>query len=178
MRSKSIALLTIAAAASLLAGCATLPAGTEGTATPAASAPAELETTQVVEASFEQPANVGERFGADGVALEVWSGIAPDESAPAALGELAEGNVWVTTHTAQWVAEPIDTNFDVAPVLRSTTDESLTFEAVSPREAGIPMTAEKLYTFPWYFQVPAHLADAESLVLCVTADGACSLITG
>ncbi len=167
MRSRSTALLSIAAVSGLLlAGCASA-ADSEPTSTSAADA--------VVESSVTEPAAAGERVGADGNELEVWSSIVPDESAAATLDEPAEGNQWVTVNVAQWVTDEGQSDVDVAPVLRSTDDESFSAEAVSQRAVEVPMTPEKSYTFVWSFQVPEDLVDASSLVLCVgSGDEGCS----
>ena len=167
MRSRSTALLSIAAVSGLLlAGCAST-ADSEPTATSAADS--------VVESSVTEPAAAGERVGADGNELEVWSSIVPDESAAATLDEPAEGTQWVTVNVAQWVTDEGRSDVDVAPVLRSTDDESFSAEAVSQRAVEVPMTPEKSYTFVWSFQVPEDLVDASTLVLCVgEGDEGCS----
>jgi len=167
MRSRSTALLSIAAVSGLLlAGCAST-ADSEPTSTSAPDA--------VVESSVAEPAAAGERVGADGNELEVWSSIVPDESAAATLDEPAEGNQWVTVNVAQWVTDDGQSDVDVAPVLRSTTDESFSADAVSQRSVDVPMTPEKSYTFVWSFQVPEDLVDAETLVVCVgSGDEGCS----
>ena len=169
MRSRTTALLSIAAVSGLLlAGCAstTTPEPTETVATEA-----------VVESSYAEPAAAGERVGADGLALEVWSSTVPDESAAAAIDEPDAGNQWVTVNVAQWVTDEDLSDVDVAPVLRSTTDESFTAAAVSQRSVEVPMTPEKSYTFVWSFQVPEDLVDAASLLLCVgEGDEGCSAI--
>ncbi|MFC8682085.1 hypothetical protein ACFT30_11225 [Microbacterium ureisolvens] len=167
MRSRSTALLSIAAASALLlAGCASA-ADSEPNDTSAADS--------VVESSVTEPAAAGERVGADGNELEVWSAIVPDESAAAVLDEPEAGNQWVTVNVAQWVADEDQSDVDVAPVLRSTADESFSADAVSQRSVDVPMTPEKSYTFVWSFQVPEDLVDAETLVLCVgSGDEGCS----
>jgi hypothetical protein len=169
MRSRSIAVLSIAAVSGLLlAGCAST-AGSEPTPTSASSS--------VVESSVTKPAAAGERVGADGNELEVWSSIVPDESAAATLDEPEAGNQWVTINVAQWVTDKGQSDVDVAPVLRSTADESFSADAVSQRSVDVPMTPEKSYTFVWSFQVPEDLVDAETLVVCVgSGDEGCSSI--
>lgn len=170
MRSRSTAILSIAAAAVLLAGCSS-------TQSPASTS----ATDQVVESSFESPAAMSERVGADGVALEVWSSAAPDGAAEAALDAPEAGTQWVTVNVAQWVSTEGLKDVDAAPVLRSTVDESFVGTAVSPRSIEVPMTPEKSYTFAWSFQVPENLVDPGALVLCTTDadDSACSaLVTG
>ena len=137
-----------------------------------------MATEAVVESSVEEPAAPGERVGADGRALEVWSVTVPDESAAATLDEPEAGSQWVTVNVAQWVSEEDLSDVDAAPVLRSTADESFTGEAESQRSVEVPMTPEKSYTFVWSFQVPEELVDAESLVLCVgEGDEGCSALT-
>lgn len=166
MRSRSTALIALAAAGLLLAGCASSPAPDATSATDA-----------VVESSFDAPAAVSERVGADGLALEVWSSAAPDGAAEAQLDAPEAGTQWVTVNVAQWVSAADLKDVDAAPVLRSSKDESFEGVAVSPRSVEVPMTAEKAYTFAWSFQVPEDLVDGETLVLCTTADGtACSAI--
>ena len=167
MRSRNIAILSVVAVSGLLlAGCAA-DANPEPTSTSAASS--------VVESSVTEPAPAGERVGADGVELEVWSSIVPDDSAAGALGDPEAGSQWVTVNVAQWVTEKGQSDVDVAPVLRSTADESFSAEAVSQRSVEVPMTPEKSYTFVWSFQVPEDLVDAEALVVCVGAgDEGCS----
>ncbi|HEY9308867.1 MAG TPA: hypothetical protein VIP82_13785 [Microbacterium sp.] len=167
MRSRSTALLSIAAVSGLLlAGCAST-AEPEATPTSAASS--------VVESSVTEPAAAGERVGVDGNELEVWSSIVPDESAAAVLDEPEAGNQWVTVNVAQWVTDEDLSDVDVAPVLRSTEDESFSADAVSQRSVDVPMTPEKSYTFVWSFQVPEALVDAETLVVCVgSGDEGCS----
>ena len=168
MRSRSTALLSIAAVAGLLlAGCASTSSETTSTAA----------AEDIVESTLEAPAAAGERVGADGLALEVWSSTVPDESAAAALEEPAEGSQWVTVNVAQWVTDEGLSDVDVAPVLRSTADESFTAAGESQRSVEVPMTPEKSYTFVWSFQVPEDLVDAASLVLCVgEGDEGCSAI--
>jgi len=169
MRSRSTALLSIAAVSGLLlAGCASTADSTP-TATSAADA--------VVESSVAEPAAAGERVGADGNELEVWSSIVPDESAAGTLDEPEAGSQWVTVNVAQWVTEKGQSDVDVAPVLRSTEDESFSADAVSQRSVDVPMTPEKSYTFVWSFQVPEDLVDPSTLVLCVgSGDEGCSSI--
>lgn len=169
MRSRSTALIALAAAGLLLAGCASSP-------TPAATS----ATDAVVESSFDAPAAASERVGADGLALEVWSSAAPDAAAEAQLDAPEAGTQWVTVNVAQWVSADDLKDVDAAPVLRSTKDATFEGAAVSPRAVEVPMTAEKAYTFAWSFQVPDDLVDGETLVLCTTAAGdACSaIVTG
>ncbi|WP_431802008.1 hypothetical protein [Microbacterium sp. bgisy203] len=173
MRSRSTAVLSLTAIAVLaLAGCATQPASDgAGTAEPS-------PTASVAESSYASPAVAGERTGVDGTDLQLWSSVAPDEGAVGTLGDPDAGNQWVTVNVAQWTAAADQTDVDVAPVLRSTADESFTGTAVSPRAVDVPMTADKLYTFAWSFQVPENLVDATSLVLCTSADAdaACTSI--
>ncbi len=170
MRSRSTALLSITAIGGLLlVGCAS-PSTPEPSPTAA--------TEDVVESSLEQPAAAGERVGAEGLALEVWSSTVPDESAAAIVGDPDAGSQWVTVNVAQWVTDEGLSDVDVAPVLHSTADESFTGTAVSPRAGEVPMTPEKSYTFVWSFQVPEDLVDGESLVLCVgPGDTGCSALT-
>lgn len=167
MRSRSTAILSIAAAAVLLAGCSSTPAPASTSA-----------TDQVVESSFESPAAMSERVGADGVALEVWSSAAPDGAAEAVLDAPEAGTQWVTVNVAQWVSTEGLKDVDAAPVLRSTVDDSFVGTAVSPRSVEVPMTPEKSYTFAWSFQVPENLVDPGALVLCTTDadDSACSAL--
>lgn len=171
MRSRSTALLSIAAVSGLLlAGCAST-AEPEPTASSASSS--------VVESSVSEPAAAGQRVGADGDELEVWSSIVPDESAAATLDEPEAGSQWVTVNVAQWVSDEGRSDVDVAPVLRSTADESFSADAVSQRSVEVPMTPEKSYTFVWSFQVPEDLVDASTLVVCVGSgdEGCSSLVT-
>jgi hypothetical protein len=170
MRSRSIAVLSLAAASGLLlAGCASTPAAEPTTAAPT------LATSSV-----EAPAATGERVGSNGVDLQVWSAVAPDEAAAATLGEPEKGSSWVTVTLAQWVSEDGQTDTDVAPVLRSSGDADFAGEAVSPRRVEVPMTADKSYTYAWSFQVPDDLVDPASLAVCTSAeaDAACSQIAG
>lgn len=172
MRSRSTALLSIAAVSGLLlAGCAS-------TAEPASTPTSAADS--VVESSVTEPAPASERVGADGNELEVWSSKVPDESAAATLDEPEAGNQWVTVSIAQWVSEKGLSDVDVAPVLRSTADESFSADAVSQRSIDVPMTPDKSYTFVWSFQVPEDLVDAETLVVCVGSgdEGCSSLVTG
>jgi hypothetical protein len=168
MRSRSTAILSIAAAAVLLlVGCSSTPSPSSTSA-----------TDQVVESSYESPAAMSERVGADGSALEVWSSAAPDGAAEAQLDAPEAGTQWVTVNVAQWVSTEGLKDVAAAPVLRSTADESFVGTAVSPRAVEVPMTPEKSYTFAWSFQVPENLVDPGALVLC-TGDGddaACSAI--
>ncbi|QKJ20183.1 hypothetical protein [Microbacterium hominis] len=160
MRTPRAAVLSLtAASALLLAGCATTAASEPTTVTSPAA--------DVVDSSFSAPGAAGERVGADGVALAVWSTAVPDESAAAVLGDAEAGSQWVTVNVAQWVAEEGLSDVDVAPVLRSSADEEFAAAAVSQRSIEVPMTADKSYTYVWSFQVPEDLVDAEGLVLCV-----------
>jgi hypothetical protein len=170
MRSRDAGFLSIATvAALLLVGCTQ-------TSTPEPTTTAATE--DIVESSLDQPAVAGERVGADGLALEVWSSTVPDESAAGALGDPEAGSQWVTVNVAQWVSDEGLSDVDVAPVLHSAGDESFTGTAVSPRSVEVPMTPEKSYTFVWSFQVPEALVDGSSLVLCVReGDSGCSAIT-
>lgn len=170
MRARGSLLLSVTAVTGLLlVGCAST-----STPEPTDTAPADA----VVESSLEQPAPAGERVGDDGLALEVWSSTVPDESAAGVLGDPEAGSQWVTVNVAQWVTDEGLSDVDVAPVLRSTGDESFSGTAVSPRSVEVPMTPEKSYTFVWSFQVPEALVDGGSLVLCVgEGDTGCSEIT-
>ena len=159
MRSRSTSLLSIAAvSALLLAGCAST----------AASEPTETASAvEVVESSVSEPAAVGERVGADGAQLEVWSGIVPDETAAGALGDAETGTQWVTDEDL--------TGADVAPVLRSTADDSFSAEAVPQQSVDVVMAPGKSYSYVWSFQVPDALVDAQTLVVCVgEGDEGCS----
>ena len=130
---------------------------------------------EVVESSVSEPAAVGERVGADGAQLEVWSGIVPDETAAGALGDAEAGTQWVTANVAQWVTDEDLTGADVAPVLRSTADDSFSAEAVSQQSVDVVMAPGKSYSYVWSFQVPDALVDAETLVVCVgEGDEGCS----
>src|SRR6478735_574747 len=105
MRSRSSVLLSLAAVAGiLLVGCAP-----NSTPEPTTTAPAEA----VVESSLDQPAAAGDRVGADGLALEVWSSAVPDESAASALGDPDAGSQWVTINVAQWVTDEGQSDTDV-----------------------------------------------------------------
>lgn len=171
MRSRSTAVLSVAALAALaLAGCS---AGSAGPGASATKTPAP-----VVESSYASPATVGDRTGVAGDDLQVWSASVPDSGAAASLGDPEAGNEWVTVNVAQWVATSGKTDVDAAPVLRSTADKAMEGKAVSPRAVAVPMTEGKLYTFVWSFQVPEASADASTLVLCTSAadDAACSSI--
>ncbi len=163
MRSRSIAILSaLAASGLLLAGCAS---GSTPSESPSASAPA------IVESSITEPAPVGERVGADGVLLEVWSAAIPDET----IGEADPGNQWVTANVAQWVTDEGVTAADVAPVLRSSADESFSAEGEARQNVDIELAPNKSYTFVWSYQVPEDLVDPASLVLCVgDGDEGCS----
>ena len=169
MRSRATVFLSLAAVTGiLLPGCAS-------TSTPEPTTTAATE--DVVESSLEQPAAAGDRVGAEGLALEVWSSTVPDEGAAATLDEPEAGSQWVTVNVAQWVTDDGLSDVDVAPVLRSTADDTFTGAAVSQRAVEVPMTPEKSYTFVWSFQVPEALVDAGSLVLCVgEGDAGCSAI--
>lgn len=162
MRSRSTAVLSVLAAAGLLlAGCAS-----DSTAPESAGIEAKI-----VESSVTEPAGVGERVGAEGVELEVWSGLVPDET----IGEADPGNKWVTANVAQWVSEEGVVAADIAPVLRSSADESFSAEAMARQVVDFEMKPAKSYTFVWSFQVPEDQVDAETLVLCVGAgDEGCS----
>jgi hypothetical protein len=167
MRSRSTSLLSIAAvSALLLAGCAST----------AASEPTETASAvEVVESSVSEPAAVGERVGADGAQLEVWSGIVPDETAAGTLGDAETGTQWVTANVAQWVTDEDLTGADVAPVLRSTADDSFSAEAVPQQSVDVVMAPGKSYSYVWSFQVPDALVDAQTLVVCVgEGDEGCS----
>ncbi len=170
MRSRSTAVLSIVAASGLLlAGCAS-SASTDPGSTPSATAPA----VTFVESSLTEPAAVGERVGADGNMLEVWSGIVPDDT----MGAASEGMLWVTTNVAQWVTEEGLTGADVAPVLRSTTDESFAGTAVAQQNVDVEMKPGKSYSYVWSFEVPEALVSAENLVLCVgEGDEGCSSLS-
>ncbi|GAA3924065.1 hypothetical protein [Microbacterium invictum] len=168
MRARIATVLSVTAIAGLaLAGCAS-DSNDEPTDAPASSA--------VTESSWEAPAAAGDRVGADGIDLQVWSNTTPDEGAVATLGDPAEGTQWVTLNVAQWVSEEGLNDTDVAPVLRSTADTAFEGEAVSPRAVEVPMTADRLYTYAWSYQVPEELVDPAELIVCTTAeeDAACS----
>ena len=110
-------------------------------------------------------------YNADSGVFNIISDNAPKNISPPTYA----GNQWVTVNVAQWVSEKGQSDVDVAPVLRSTTDESFSADAVSQRSVEVPMTPEKSYTFVWSFQVPEDLVDAETLVLCVgSGDEGCS----
>lgn len=167
MRSRSTAVLSLFAAAGLLlAGCAS---------NAPAAAPGGTPGVTVVASSITEPASVGERVGAHGNALEVWSGIVPDEAAAGALGAPEAGTQWVTANVAQWVEDDDLTGADVAPVLRSTADESFQGVAVPQQNVDVVMKPGKSYTYVWSYQVPVELVDADALVLCVgPGDEGCS----
>ncbi len=170
MRARSAAILSLTTIAGLtLAGCASTSSEEP---TDAAS------STEVTASSWEEPAAAGDRVGAEGVDLQVWSNSTPDESAATTLGELTEGNQWVTLNVAQWVSGEGLSDTDVAPVLRSTADDTFEGTAVSPRAAEVPMTADQLYTYVWSFEVPAELVDPAELIVCTSADeiAGCSAI--
>lgn len=174
MRSRSAAVLSVLAVSGLLlAGCATPGAGSA----PGSSAvPAPSE--DFVASSITEPAAVGERVGADGSMLEVWSGIVPDEAAAGALGAPATGNSWVTANVAQWVTDEDLTGAEVAPVLRSTTDEAFEGVAVPQQNVGVTMKPGRSYTYVWSFEVPEALVDPATLVICVDegAEGCSTLV--
>ncbi|HYP74207.1 MAG TPA: hypothetical protein VEP72_08960 [Microbacterium sp.] len=167
MRARRAAVLSLSALAALaLAGCS---AGGSAEPTPTAS---------VAASSYEAPAAAGDRVGVDGLDLQVWSATAPDDAAAATVGDPADGSQWVTVNLAQWTSADGQSDVDVAPVLRSTADDSFTADAVSPRAVEVPMTAGKTYTYAWSFEVPEDLVDGAQLVVCTSADddAACSLI--
>ena len=170
MRSRSTVVLSILAASGLLlAGCAS--------GEPAA-APEAATTVNVVESSITQPAAVGERVGVDGTQLEVWSGIVPDDAAAGALGDPEPGTRWVTANVAQWVSVEGLTGAELAPVLRSTADESFQGVAVPQQNADVVMKPGRSYTYVWSYAVPEALIDPEALVLCIdTDDEGCSVLT-
>lgn len=171
MRARSAAILSITAIAGLaLAGCASTSTEQEPTEAPAAA--------EVTSSSWEAPAAAGERVGAEGLELQVWSNTTPDEAAIATLGEPAEGTQWVTVNVGQWVAEDGLKDVDVAPVLRSTADDTFAGEAVSPRAVEVPMTADQTYTYAWSYAVPTELVDPASLIVCTSTDevAGCSAI--
>jgi len=174
MRSRSTAVLALLAASGLLlAGCASAGSGSSPEATPDTT-----PAVTIVDSSLTDPAAVGERVGADGNSLEVWSGIVPDEAAAGALGDPEAGTQWVTANVAQWVTDDDLTGADVAPVLRSTTDDSFEGTAVPQQSVDVVMKPGKSYTYVWSFAVPDDLVDADSLVLCVgTGDEGCSSLT-
>lgn len=163
MRTRRAAILSITAIAGLaLAGCASSSNDQEPSNAPAAS--------ELTASSWEAPAAAGERVGADGVELQVWSNTTPDEAAAAALGDPAEGTQWVTINVGQWVSDDGLADVDVAPVLRSTADDTFEGAAVSPRAVEVPMTADKTYTYVWSFEVPQDLVDPAQLVVCTSAE--------
>ncbi len=164
MRSRTAVLSIIAASALLLAGCAS--------ESETSSKPAE-KGTEVVTSSITEPAAVGERVGAEDLMLEVWSGIIPNET----LGEAEAGHQWVTANVGQWVSEEGFAAADVAPVLRSTADESFSAEGVANQYMDFELAPGKSYTFVWNYQVPDELVDPATLVLCVgEGDEGCSLL--
>lgn len=170
MRSRSTAVLSILAASGLLlAGCASGQPG---------AAPDPTPTVSVVESSITEPAAVGERVGVDGTQLEVWSGIVPDDAAAGALGDPEPGTRWVTANVAQWVSVEGLTGAELAPVLRSTADESFEGVAVPQQNADVVMKPGRSYTYVWSYAVPEALVDPEALVLCIgTGDEGCSVLT-
>lgn len=172
MRSRSTAVLSLLAASGLLlAGCASTPSSD---AKPEKTAPA----VSIVESSLTDPAAVGERVGADGKQLEVWSGIVPDEAAAGALGDPEAGTQWVTANVAQWVSDEGLTGADVAPVLRSTADDSFEGVAVPQQNVDVEMKPDTSYTYVWSYAVPEALVDPSTLVICVgDGDEGCSTLT-
>jgi len=171
MRSRSAVVLSLAAVAGLaLAGCSSTPDAQETSKAPTAAS--------VVESSVSSPAAVGDRVGAAGLELQVWSSAAPDGAAAGTLGDPAEGTQWVTVNVGQWVSEDGLKDTDVAPVLRSSADAEFAGEAVSPRSVEVPMTAGETYTYAWSFSVPEALVDPAQLIVCTSAeaDAACSSI--
>ncbi|GAA5205388.1 hypothetical protein [Microbacterium kyungheense] len=172
MRSRSTAVLSLLAVSGLLlAGCASTPSSD---ATPEKTTPA----VSVVDSSITDPAAVGERVGADGLQLEVWSGIVPDEAAAGALGDPDEGTQWVTANVAQWVSDKGLTGADVAPVLRSTADDSFEGVAVPQQNVDVEMKPDTSYTYVWSYAVPEALVDPSTLVICVgDGDEGCSTLT-
>lgn len=170
MRSRSTVVLSLLAASGLLfAGCAS---------SQPAAAPEATPTVNVVESSLTEPAAVGERVAVGGTQLEVWSGIVPDDAAAGALGDPEPGTRWVTANVAQWVSVEGLTGTELAPVLRSTADESFQGVAVPQQNADIVLKPGRSYTFVWSYQVPEALVDADALVLCVdTGDEGCSVLT-
>ncbi|MFD4959614.1 hypothetical protein [Microbacterium sp. NPDC058389] len=172
MRSRSTAVLSLLAASGLLlAGCAS---STTGSGTSPEAAP----KTVAVESSIDAPAAVGERIGVDGNSLEVWSGIVPDEAAAGALGDPEAGTQWVTANVAQWVSDKGLTGADIAPVLRSTADDTFEGVAVPQQSVDVEMKPDMSYTYVWSYAVPEALVDPSTLVLCVgTGDEGCSSLT-
>ncbi len=163
MRSRTAILSIVAASALLLAGCAA--------ESPSSSKPAD-KGTEIVASSVTEPAAVGERVGAEDRTLEVWSGIIPNET----LGEAEAGHQWVTANVGQWVSEEVGAA-DVAPVLRSTADETFSAEGVANQYMDFELAPGKSYTFVWNYQVPDELVDPATLVLCVgEGDEGCSLL--
>ncbi len=173
MRSRSTAVLSlIAASGLLLAGCAS--SGGSPAAAPEKTKPA----VTVVDSSLSDPAAVGERVGADGKQLEVWSGIVPDQAAAGALGDPEAGTQWVTANVAQWVSDKGLTGADIAPVLRSTADDSFEGVAVPQQNVDVEMKPDTSYTYVWSYAVPDALVDPSTLVICVGAgDEGCSVLT-
>ncbi|GAA5200172.1 hypothetical protein [Microbacterium jejuense] len=171
MRARSTAVLSLLAVSGLLlAGCATSDAS--------GTSPEAAPKTIAVESSLTDPAAVGERVSADGNSLEVWSGIVPDEAAAGALGDPEAGTQWVTANVAQWVSDEGLTGADVAPVLRSTADDTFEGVAVPQQSVDVAMKPDTSYTYVWSYAVPEALVDAGSLVLCVGAgDEGCSVLT-
>ena len=175
MKRRVSGILTLAATAALLTGCATTAA------TDAKESSAPKETVAIATSSFDAPVAFTESFGTDDLSMQVWSAVVADETVIGTLGEPEAGNVWVSTTTATKSTSTDLVDTDVAPVLRSTSDETVAYEAVSPRENEIPLaTANQSYSFQWAFQVPEDKAVAEDLVICLNdAEGAelgCSAI--
>jgi len=170
MRSRSTAVLSLLAVSGLLlAGCASTGSGTSPEAAP---------KTVAVESSLTDPAAVGDRITADGNSLEVWSGIVPDEAAAGALGDPEAGTQWVTANVAQWVSDNGLTGADVAPVLRSTADDSFEGVAVPQQNVDVEMKPDTSYTYVWSYAVPEALVDPSTLLICVgTGDEGCSVLT-
>lgn len=171
MRSRSIALVSLAAVSGLvLAGCSSDGGDADAGTSPSAAA--------VVESSYAEPAAAGERVGQDGDDLQVWSNTVPDAALAEVLGDPADGTTWVSVYVGQYTATEGQTDADVAPVLRSSTDESFEATAVSTTGTEVPMSVDRLYTYSWAFEVPEDLADATSLILCTSVDenAGCSAI--
>lgn len=164
MKRRLSGILTLAAAAALLAGCATT-AATDANET---TAPTK-EASSIAESSIDSPVGFAESFGTDDLSMQVWSTIVADETVIGTLGAPEEGNVWVsmtTATTSNASTDLVDT--DVAPVLRSTAVADASYEAVSPRATTIPLATQgQSYTFQWSFQVPEAQAVAGDLVVCL-----------
>ncbi|MBV0893819.1 hypothetical protein [Microbacterium sp. NC79] len=162
MKRRVSGILTLAATAALLTGCATTAA------TDAQETPAPKETAAIAASSFDAPVAFSESFGTADLSAQVWSALVNDETVAGALGAPEAGNVWVSATTATKAAATDLVDTDVAPVLRSTSDETASYIAVSPRETEIPLaTAGQSYSFQWAFQVPEDKALAEDLVICL-----------